>query len=85
MPMNLKEIEPPECQKFIGYLEALSERIRIGEVFWQFEIRLFECENKISNIRELIEYVYPGAKVDKAEIIEGSVEDMRKTFEHWWG
>jgi hypothetical protein len=83
--MTIREIETPELHRLIGYLETLSERIRTGEVFWEFEARLFEYEDRISDIRELIKSAYPDVKIESAQITEGSVDDMRETLEHELG
>src|SRR5918992_4733159 len=70
--MNLREIEPPALHKLEGYLEAVSEFIRTGELKWYFDVRLFECEETGSDVRLFIGEIYPDAKLEKAEISEAS-------------
>lgn len=83
--MNLKEIETPALHKLDGYLEAVSEFIRTGELKWYFEAKLFECEESVPDIRQLIVAAYPNAKPEKAEIREASAADMVDTLEHELG
>jgi hypothetical protein len=83
--MNVKEIETPGLHKLAGYLEAVSEFIRTGELKWYFETRLFECEEVVADIRPFIKTVYPDAKLENARIIEGSARDIVETLEHELG
>jgi hypothetical protein len=83
--MNLKEIKTPELQKLFSYLEALSERIRTGEVFWDFEVTLFEVNGSISDVGQLIKSAYPDAMPERADISEASVEDVLETLNHELG
>ena len=64
--MNLKEIDTPALHKLDGYLEAVSEFIRTGELKRYFEAKLFACEESVSDIRQLIKVAYPNAKPEKA-------------------
>ncbi len=83
--MNLKEIETPALHKLDGYLEAVSEFIRTGELKWYFEVKLFECEEPVSDVGRLIIAAYPDAKLEKAEIPEASAQGMVETLEHELG
>ena len=83
--MSLKEIDSPALYKLAGYLEAVSEFIRTGELKWYFDVRLFECEGAAPDIRRLIEAAYPDAKPDKAEISEASAHDVVETLGHELG
>src|SRR3954453_12295822 len=83
--MNLKAIESPALYKVIGYLEAVSDFIRTGELKWYFDVRLFEYDEDVSDIGLLVKTAYPGSFPDKAEITEGSITDLVHTFRHELG
>src|SRR5437667_6381597 len=81
MTNNFIEIETPKTHKLREYLETLSGTIRTGEVFWEFETRLFEYDGSFRDVKDVIRFAYPEAKVDLAEIREGSPDDLRITLE----
>ena len=83
--MNLKAIDPPALYKFTGYLEAVSDFIRSGELKWYFDVRLFEFDEVPSDIGLLVKTVYPGSFPERAEISEGSITDLVDTFRHELG
>jgi hypothetical protein len=83
--MNLREIEPPALYKLEGYLEAVSDFIRTGELKWYFDVRLFEVEGAVSDVRQLIKEAYPDSKPEKAEITEGTIRDLLDTLKHELG
>src|SRR5687767_874844 len=83
--MNLRAIEPPALYKLIGYLEAVSDFIRTGELKWDFDIKLFEYDEVVSDVRLLVKSAYPGSFPDKAQIIEGSLSDLVDIFKHEFG
>jgi len=83
--MNLTEIETPDLLKLIGYLEAVSDSIRTGELKWYFDVRLFECEGPFSDIKVLIKAAYPESNPETAEITEGSIHDLAETLRHELG
>jgi hypothetical protein len=83
--MNLKEIQTPELHKLISYLETLSERIRTGEVFWDFDVTLFEVNGSVSDVGQLIKSAYPDAMPERADISEASIEDVMETLNHELG
>jgi hypothetical protein len=83
--MNLKAIEAPALYKFIGYLEAISDLIRIGELKWYFDVRLFEYDEVVSDIALLVKTAYPRSFPENAEIREGSITDLVNTFRHELG
>ncbi len=83
--MNLKDIENPALYKLEGYLEAVSDFIRTGELRWCFEVKLFEYEESVSDISQLIEAAYPSSKHEKAKMHEASIDDVRETFKHELG
>ena len=79
--MKLKELETSELINLRDYLEILGEEIRTGQVYWEFEARLFECEGVFSDISEVVELAYPDARLDLAQIPEGSVEVLNIALE----
>ena len=83
--MNLKAVEPPALYKFIGYLDAISDFIRTGQLKWYFDVRLFEYDEVVSDIGQLVKTAYPGSFPEKAEISEGSITDLVDTFRHEFG
>ncbi|HEY9403361.1 MAG TPA: hypothetical protein VIQ24_11910 [Pyrinomonadaceae bacterium] len=83
--MNLREIEPPALHKLEGYLEAVSDFIRTGELKWYFDVRLFEIEGAVSDVKQLIKVAYPDCKPDKAEIGEGTIRDLLDTLRYELG
>ena len=83
--MNMKEIELPALYRLQGYLEAVSDFIRTGELKWYFDVRLFEVEGALSDVRELIKAAYSDSKPEKAEITEGSIDDVLETLKHELG
>jgi hypothetical protein len=83
--MNLKGIEPPALYKLIGYLEAVSDFIRTGELKWYFDVRLFEYDEVVSDIGLLVKTAYPESFPEKAEISEASITDLVETFRHEFG
>jgi|SRR5262245_15523066 len=80
--MNLKEIEEPNVYKVVGYLDAIGDVIRTGELKWSFEARLFEYEGTFSDIQSLIKDAYPDSKPELANITEGTIRDLAETFKH---
>jgi hypothetical protein len=83
--MNLKEIETPDVYKLIGYLDAVGDFIRTGELKWSFDVRLFDCEGTFSDIQSLIKAAYPDSTPELADISEGSISDLVETFRHEFG
>ena len=83
--MNLREIEPSALHKLEGYLEAVSDFIRTGELKWYFDVRLFEVEGAVSDLRQLIKEAYPDSKPEKSEITEGTIRDLLDTLKHELG
>lgn len=83
--MNLRAIEPPALYKFSGYLEAVSDFIRTGELKWYFDVRLFETDDARSDIGLLVKTAYPGSFPEKSEITEASITDLVETFRHELG
>lgn len=83
--MNLKEIEIPALYKLEGYLEAVGDFIRTGELRWGFEVALYEYENPDLKIVQLLKAAYPESQPEKVRITECSREDMLATFNHELG
>jgi len=83
--MNLKEIDAPDVHKLIGYLDAVGDFIRTGELRWSFELRLFEYDGTFSDIQSLIKEAYPDSKPELANITEGTLHDLAETFKHELG
>jgi len=83
--MELKEIESPNVYKVVGYLDAIGDVIRTGELKWSFDARLFEYEGTFSDIQSLIKGAYPDSKPDLANITEGTIRDLTETFKHELG
>ena len=83
--MNLKEIEMPELYKLNGYLAAVSDFIKTGELRWDFEVSLYEYESPSLGVVELVKAAYPKSQPEKAEITECSLEDILETFKHELG
>ena len=84
-PMNLKEIKPPALYKLVGYLEAISDFIRTGELKWYFDVSLFEYEGVVSDLTLLIKAAYPKSQPEKAKIVESSVNELVATLNHELG
>ena len=80
--MNLKEIETPELHKLLGYLDAVADFIRGGELKWYFDAKLFDCEGAFTDVRPLIKTAYPDSKPELADIDEGSISDFVATLKH---
>jgi hypothetical protein len=61
LQINLKALEPPALYKLIGYLDAVSDFIRTGELKWYFDVKLFEYDEVLSDIGLLVKTAYPGS------------------------
>ena len=85
MAISLKEIETPVLDRLEGYLEAVSESIRTGELKWYFEANLFEYEESVSDVKQLIKAAYPTAEPEKAQVDECSIDDVLDTLRHELG
>jgi len=83
--MKMKEIETPALHKLAGYLEAISEFIRTGELKWYFDVRLFEGEQSGSDVLSFIKEIYPDARFERSDISEASAKDVVETLEHELG
>ncbi len=84
--MNLKQIDPPALYQLLGYLGAVSDFVRTGELKWYFDIKLFEYEETPApDIRDFIGTAFPDSKPSLAEITEASVQDLAETFKHEFG
>jgi hypothetical protein len=83
--MKIEEIDSPALNSLRGYLEAVSDFIRTGEIKWYFEARLFGWDGGASDIARLIKLAYPTSTPDAAEIREGSIADIIETFQHELG
>ena len=64
--MELKEIESHHVYKVVGYLDAIGDVIRTGELKWSFDARLFEYDGTFSDIQSLIKKAYPDSKPELA-------------------
>lgn len=82
---NFKEINPPAVYKLTGYLEALSDFIRTGELKWYFDVALFEYEFANVDIKLLIKLAYPHSNPEKANITESSIHDLFESLKHKLG
>src|SRR5687767_3450109 len=80
--MNLKEIETPDLHKLLGYLDAVADFIRGGELKWYFDAKLFDCEGRFTDVRSLIKTAYPDSKPELADIDEGTIADFVATLKH---
>jgi len=83
--MNLKRIEPADLYRLMGYLGAVSDFIRTGELKWYFDVKLFEYDEAAPDIRHLIKQAYPDSNPATAELTEASVQDLAETFKHEFG
>jgi hypothetical protein len=83
--MYLNNLESPAAYKLLGYLEALSDFIRTGEVKWYFDVRLFETDAPGDDLKAVIKEAYPAAKVETAELVDASILDLIETFQHELG
>jgi hypothetical protein len=83
--MHLKEIDTPDVNKVVGYLDAIGDVIRTGELKWSFDARLFEYEGTFSDVESLIKEAYPDSKPELANITEGTIRDLAETFKHELG
>jgi len=83
--MNLTEIETPALDRFEGYLKAVSDFIRTGELKWYFEAKLFEYEEAVSDVKQLIKAAYPTSDPEKAQVDECSIDDVLETLRHELG
>lgn len=68
-----------------GYLSALSDILRTGELKWDFEVRLLQIDVRIHEIKTLIQSSYPGTNLETAEITQTSVAGLVETLEHELG
>jgi len=78
--MNLKELEPPALYKLVGYLGAVSDFIRTGELKWYFDVRLVEYDEVVSDIALLVKVAYPESFPEQAQIKECSIADLVDAF-----
>jgi hypothetical protein len=83
--MNLKEIHPPALYKLLGYLEAVSDFIRTGELKWYYDIRLVDIECDSLDIKLLIKSAYPGSNPETAQINESAFQNLVETLRHELG
>jgi hypothetical protein len=83
--MSLNEIEFLALHQLRSHLDEVSDRIRTGELKWYFDVRLFELEERVSDIRPLIKAAYPRSCPEKAEIRECSLDDILETLGHELG
>jgi hypothetical protein len=83
--MNVKEIEAPDVYKLVGYLDAVGDFIRTGELKWSFDARLFEYDGTLSDTQSLIKAAYPDSKPELAKITEGSIRALAETLKHELG
>lgn len=83
--MNFKKIEIAALHKLLGYLEAVSDFIRTGEIKWYFDVSLYECEELTPDIKRLVKTAYPNSKPEEAKLTEGSIEDVIETFNNELG
>src|ERR1044071_3162909 len=83
--MNLKEIEAPDVYKVVGYLDAIGDVIRTGQLKWSFDAKLFDYDGAFSDIQSLIKQAYSDSKPDLANITEGTIRDLAETFKHELG
>ena len=74
--MNLKQIYPPALYQLLGYLGAVGDFIRTGELNWYFDIKLSEYKDTAPDIRDFIGTAFPGSKPSLAEITEVSLQDL---------
>ena len=70
--MKLEAIELPKLHELRGYLEAVSDLVRTGQLKWYFDTKLFEMDVSEFSIQELIKTAYPQAYPDSATITECS-------------
>ena len=80
--MNLRTIESPPLFKLLGYLEAVSDCIRSGELKWYFDVTLFESDDIVVDISLLVKTAYPESLPEKAEIREVSITNVADTFKY---
>lgn len=60
--MHLKEIAPAPLYRLEGYLGAVSDFIRTGELKWYFDAVLFEVEGAVPDIKRLVSAAYPDCR-----------------------
>jgi hypothetical protein len=80
--MKLTPIETPDLFKLLGYLDAVADFIRRGELKWYFDAKLFDCEGNFSDVRSLIKTAYPDSKPELADIDKASISDLVATLKH---
>lgn len=80
--MKLEPIELPNLYELRGYLEAVSDLVRTGQLKWYFDTKLFEMDASEFSIQELIKTAYPQSHPDSATITECSESDMLDTLNH---
>ena len=64
--MKLEPIELPNLYELRGYLEAVSDLVRTGQLRWYFDTKLFEMDVSEFSIQELIKTAYPQSHPDSA-------------------
>src|SRR5258705_11503724 len=82
MLMKLKELKPNEMHQLSGYLEAVSDFLRTGEIRWNFEVRLFEVDVATFDLIEFLKEVYPDSKPRPEKICNSSLEGILTTLKH---
>ena len=80
--MKLEAIALPKLHELRGYLEAVSDLVRTGQLKWYFDTKLFEMDVSEFSIQELIKTAYPQSHPDSATITECSESDMLDTLNH---
>ncbi len=80
--MKLKELKPNEMHQLSGYLEAVSDFLRTGEIRWNFEVRLFEVDVATFDLIEFLKEVYPDSKPRPEKICNSSLEGILTTLKH---
>lgn len=80
--VEFQEIECISLHRLVGYLDALSDFIRGGELKWYFEVRAFDCSNHAFDINLLIQTAYPDAKLTTASIPRVSLSSVIENLKH---
>lgn len=83
--MYSENLEISALHHLLGYLSALSDFLRTGELKWYFEVRVLQTDARVHEIKTLIQRSYPGANLETAEITLTSIAGLLETLEHELG
>lgn len=78
-------IETPALHRLEGYLDAVGDLLRTGELRWYFEVKLLTFDSVPVELNQVIESAYPQAKLQTSSTSEISLSIMVETIERELG